>query len=135
MTSYNAYDRLYNNMKTGLTVVNDNGEYSLGDYMLMKAGKQKEIAALPVKNNDALKSKAITALFSYVNEKLEVKSTPHKDETIRSFPFRTTAAAFLSAILACTLVLTYGFTVINNKDVASTVTVETTEVTEVETEN
>ena len=41
MNTVNAYEALYTNMKNRFTVVNDNSEYSLGEYMLMKAGKKK----------------------------------------------------------------------------------------------
>jgi hypothetical protein len=136
MTSYNAYEKLFNNMKNGLTVVNDNGEYSLGDYMLMKAGKQKEISTLPAQRTDSSSQRAITALFSYVNEKLAVKEPPAKDKIIKSFPLRTSAAALLSAVLACTLVLTYGATAANSKDIATSLTLEANnEDTEANAEN
>ena len=110
MATVNNYEALYNNMKNRLTVVNDNSEYTIGDYMLMKAGQEKEGANLPAKRTDA-NAHAITALFSYVNDKLTVKAPPVKDKTIRSFPVRTMVSAVLSALVACTLVLSYGATV------------------------
>ena len=113
MTSINAYENLFNTMKNGLTVVSKSGEYTLGDYMLLKAGKLKEEGNLPARS-DASNAHAITALFSYVNEKLTVKAPPVKDKTIRSFPLRTMISAALSALVACTLVLSYGATASKN---------------------
>ena len=110
MTSNNAYETLYNNMKNGFTVVGKNGEYTLGDYMLMRANEKKEGNVLPSQTSTQ-NSGAITAIFSYVNDKLTVKAPPAKDKTLRSFPFRTTISAVLSALVACTLVLSYGATV------------------------
>ena len=36
-----TYDKLYSNMVKNFTVENDNTDYTLGDYMLMKACKKK----------------------------------------------------------------------------------------------
>ena len=38
----NVYENLYENMKNRFTVVNNNTEYTLGEIMLIKAGKKKE---------------------------------------------------------------------------------------------
>ena len=57
------------------------------------------------KSND---NHAITAVFSYVNDKLTVKKAPEKDKTMRAFPFRTSAAAFVSAVVACTFIFSFG---------------------------
>ena len=108
MNTVNAYEALYTNMKNRFTVVNDNSEYSLGEYMLMKAGKKKETSNLPVAKSCASSSTAITAFFKYVNDKLTVKKPPVKDKIIKRFPFRTSVAALMSAIVACTLIVTYG---------------------------
>ena len=35
MKAVNVYEDLYTNMKERFTVVNDSGEYSIGEYMLM----------------------------------------------------------------------------------------------------
>lgn len=104
----NAYDKLYTNMKNRFTVVNDNSEYTLGDYMLMKAGIKKEnTSILPAMRNSSNQT-AITAFFSYISDKLTVKEPPVRDKTIRKFPLRTSAAALLSAVVACTLFISYG---------------------------
>ena len=42
MTSTSAYETLYNNMKKHFTVISDNNEYTLGEYMSMKADIKKE---------------------------------------------------------------------------------------------
>ena len=106
-TSINAYERLYCNMKERFTVVNGGSECSLGEYMLHKADKKKE-STLPVSRSALRHPSAISSFFSYVNDKLMVREAPSKDKVIRSFPFRTTAAAVLSALLVCTFVVSYG---------------------------
>ena len=106
----NTYDRLYNNMKTRFTVTNGGGEYTLGDYMRMRADFKKTEAALPVAlRTSATKSeRAVAMVVSYVNDKLTIKEPPAKDKTIRAFPFRTSASAFLSAAVACAFLLSFG---------------------------
>ncbi len=106
-TSTNAYERLYSNMKERFTVVNGGNECSLGEYMLMKAGKKKD-STLPVSRATLRQPSVISSFFSYVNDKLMVREAPAKDKVIRAFPFRTTAAAVLSALLVCTFVISYG---------------------------
>ena len=114
MNTANVYEELYANMKNRFTVVNDNSEYTLGEYMLMKAG-QKKASKLPVaKNSSAVAEKPITAFFKYVNDKLALKAPPAKDKTIRRFPFRTSCAAVLSAVIACTLAISYGSATLRN---------------------
>lgn len=117
MTTTNAYETLYNNMKTGLTVVRPDGEYTLGDFMLMRANEKKNAAIVSGKQS-AENAGAFSAIFSYVNDKLTVKAPPAKDKTLRSFPLRTTISAVLSALVACTLVLSYGATVSRENDAA-----------------
>ena len=109
MTSTNNYDKLYENIKNRFTVVNENSEYTLGDYMLMKANKKKDDAMLPVaQRTTAGKGERAVAMFlSYVNDKLLIKEPPIKDKTIRAFPFRASASALLSAVVACTFVLSF----------------------------
>ena len=70
MNTVNAYDKLYNNMKSRFTVVGDNAEYTLGEYMLMKAGKKTASSKLPVTKSEAANQTAVTAFFKYVNDKL-----------------------------------------------------------------
>ena len=114
MTSTNAYETLYNNMKNKFTVVNENCEYTLGEYMSMKANaKTAETSNLPAVRN-ANQNHSIAAIFSYVNDKLAVKKPPVRDKVIRRFPFRTSAAAFLSAIVGCALMFSYGIFALNS---------------------
>ena len=109
MATANNYDQLYSNMKTRLTVVSDNAEYTIGDYMLMRANKKKVEALMPTAEKTVISrtEQAITNAVSYINEKLIIKEPPVKDKTIRAFPFRTSASAFLSAVVACTFMLSF----------------------------
>lgn len=109
MATYNTYDKLYESMKQRFTVISDNEEYTLGDYMLMKADKKKEEASLPViqRSSASKGEKAVAMLVSYVNDKLLIKNPPVKDKTMRSFPFRASASAFLSAVVSCAFVLSF----------------------------
>lgn len=114
-TSMNAYEKLYNNMKTRFTVVNGDSECSLGEFMLAKASTKKESSALPVAAATLRQPSAMVSFVNYIGEKLMVKEAPQKDKVIRAFPFRTAAAALLSALLVCTFVITYGATGLNTK--------------------
>ena len=104
MTSYNVYDKLYTNTKNRFTVVSEDSEYTLGDYMRMKAGKKKQKTKHNTVRNAGNSAKAISAFFAMVNDKLTVKNPPKKDETIKSFPLKTTLAAILSAVTVCCLI-------------------------------
>ncbi len=106
----NKYDSLYENMKNRFTVVNENSEYTLGEYMLMKATQKKTEASLPVaqRSNAGKGERAVAMLVSFVNDKLTIKQPPVKDKTIRAFPFRASASALLSAIVACSFILCFG---------------------------
>ena len=116
MTQYtNAYEKLYDNMKKRFTVADESGEYTLGEYMLKKAG-QKSTASVSASQKSNLpvakghnEQRAITAIFSYVNDKLLIKKPPQKDKTIKAFPFRTSIAAFLSAAVTCSLIFSFSF--------------------------
>lgn len=103
------YDNLYENMKNRLTVVNEDSEYTIGSYMLMKANKKKEEALLPVaERSTATKTeRAVANVVSYINDKLTIKEPPVKDKTIRAFPFRASASALLSAVVACAFMLSF----------------------------
>lgn len=115
MTQTNNYERLYDNMKNRFTVSSENNEYTLGEYMLMKANVKKTAvvkksdATLPVAlRNTVTKSEmAMTSLATFVNDKLTIKVAPEKDKTIRSFPLRASASAFLSASVACAFLLSF----------------------------
>ena len=128
----NAYENLYENMKNRFTVVNDNCEYTLGEYMLMKAGMKKEASNLPAERTSSAVNKdtAIVTFFRYVNDKLTLKAPPVKDKTIKRFPFRTSAASLLSAVLACTLVISYGAAALSATKNSAPATAEYVETTE-----
>ncbi len=110
MTSTTVYDRMYENLKNRFTVGNDNSECTLGEYMLAKANEAaSKGASLPVAVNDYTASrKMLQGIVSYVNEKLTIKKAPAKDKTMRAFPLRTSLASLMSALLVCTLVVSYG---------------------------
>ena len=106
----NKYDALYENLKNRFTVVNNGSEYTLGDFMLMKAAKkQAETVAsknLPVQTQSK-GERAVAQIVSFVTDKLTIKNPPAKDKTIRAFPFRTSMSAFLSAVVTCSFVLCF----------------------------
>lgn len=126
MATVNNYDQLYSNMKNRLTVVSENSEYTIGDYMLMRANKKKVEALMPTAPEKTVVNRteeAVVNAISYINEKLIIKEPPVKDKTIRAFPFRTSAAAFLSAVVACTFMLSFvaiGAKLIHNAPVEAT---------------
>ena len=106
----NNYDKLYENMKQRFTVSQNDTTYTLGEYMLMKAdSKKSETAALPVAVMSAVSKSevAVTNIVSFVDDKLTIKQAPVKDKTIRAFPFRASASAFLTASVACAFLLSF----------------------------
>lgn len=103
-----TYDKLYSNMVKNFTVEKDNKDYTLGDYMLMKAQAKRN--AMTVAANTSLavadsKSTSLATIFSYVGEKLKVKKAPVRDKTIRKFPLRASFSALCSATIVCALVV------------------------------
>ena len=65
MATTNCYDRLYENMKNRLTVVESDSEYTLGEYMLKKAEHKKTQAMLPVSERSfATKGERALAIVS-----------------------------------------------------------------------
>lgn len=103
------YENLYQNLKKRFTVESDGADYTLGDYMLMKACKKKDEANLPViQRSYATKSeRAVALFFDYVNDKLTIKKPPVKDKTIKAFPLRTSLSAFLTSAVACSFLLCF----------------------------
>ena len=92
-------------MKQRFTVSQNDTAYTLGEYMLMKAdGKKSENTALPVA---VMSEVAVTNIVSFVDDKLTIKQAPVKDKTIRAFPFRASASAFLTASVACAFLLSF----------------------------
>ena len=106
----NPYDALYTNLKNRFTVIHDGKECTVGDFMLMKAGKtekaEKNSTALSVVNANS-EHHALATIACYVNDKLTVKNPPVKDKTIRRFPIRTSMSAALSAVASCALVISW----------------------------
>ena len=107
----NNYDRLYENMKQRFTVATEDNQYTLGEYMLMKAGCQKAESAssLPIAVKTAVtKSEmAVSNIVTFVDDKLTIKQAPVKDKTIKSFPLRASASAFFTAAVACAFMLSF----------------------------
>ena len=114
------YDQLLNSMKNRFTVDNGGKDCTLGEFMLTKANEKKEQTALVVAKNAAVVAKserAALALVTYVNDKLTIKTPPVKDKTIKAFPLRASASAFLSASIACAFLFSFcliGAKVLNN---------------------
>ena len=103
-----TYDQLYSNMVKNFTVEKDNPDYTLGDYMLMKAKAKRN--AMTVASNNSLAvattaSTSLTTVFSYIGEKLKVKKAPERDKTMRKFPLRASFTALCSATIVCALVV------------------------------
>ena len=103
-----TYDQLYSNMVKNFTVEKDNTDYTLGDYMLMKANAKRN--AMTVASGSSLavadsKSASLTTVFSYIGEKLKVKKAPERDKTMRKFPLRASFTALCSAMIVCALVV------------------------------
>lgn len=109
MTQTNNYDRLYENMKQRFTISEGNSEYTIGEYMLMKADSKKAESSLPVAVQSAVTRSevAMTNIVSFVDDKLTIKQAPVKDKTIKEFPFRASASAFLTAGVACAFILSF----------------------------
>ena len=103
----NSYEALYTNMKNSFTVEKSGAKYTLGEYMLMKAGK-KAASPLPAAVPAVSKGeRAVASIVSFVNDKLTIKKPPVKDKTIRAFPFRSSMSALLSAVAACSFLICF----------------------------
>ena len=117
MTSVmNPYDALYTNLKNQFTVIYNGTECTVGDFMLMKANKRSE-SSLPIATS--VRTTSLSTIVEYVNDKLTVKKAPVKDQTIKSFPFRTSISALLSATAACALVLSCGIFSLSGSNAAN----------------
>ena len=130
----NNYERLYDNMKLRFAVGENNCEYTLGEYMLMKAYDNSESAPLPVAVSESVKPivTTVTSLATFVNDKLTIKAVPSKDKTIRTFPLRTSASAFLSASVACAFILSFALIGIKSVGISENTTADAS-IVEVET--
>ena len=117
MSATMTYNELYTKMVNKFTIEKNDKDYKLGEYMLAKARKRKEVtpisksqateSALPMPI--AAKDSRVAALISYVQDKLTVKEAPIKNKTIRKFPIRSSLTAFGSAVVACSLVVVCAF--------------------------
>ena len=115
----NPYDALYTNLKNRFTVIHDGKECTVGDFMLIKAGKAEKNKTSLTVVNVANERNALVSIAEYVNDKLTVKNPPVKDKTIRRFPIKTSASALLSSVAACALVMSCGvFALTGGKDVS-----------------
>ena len=131
MNTQNAYEKLYNDMRSQFTVLSNDNEYTLGGYMSMKANAPS--TNLPATKSSSSDNNTIAAVFSYVNDKLAIKKAPVKDKTMRTFPFRTSAASLLSAVVSCALIFSFGFFAArgsNNVTVEETDSIVETEIVE-----
>ncbi len=109
MTSMNnPYDSLYANLKTSFSYVENGHECTLGEVMLIKAGEREASKSSLALTTVGSANRSITAIISYVNDKLSIKDAPEKSKTIRTFPFRTSMSAMFSAVAACALVFSLG---------------------------
>ena len=135
MTSVrNPYDNLYNNLKNRFTVVCEGCDCTLGDYMLIKAGKrQMSESALPA---PVASERGISAsdIVEYVASKLTVRQAPVREKTIRRFPLRSSMSAVFTAVAACALVFSFGIFSLTNSGVLSPYTANGAQTEQVEPE-
>ena len=94
-------------MKQRFTVVSGDNEYTLGQYMLMKAKEKSGKTSLPMAVSEN-RPMALRSVFSYIGKKLAVKDIPLPEKIIRAFPKRTALSAICSALLICTLTFSFG---------------------------
>lgn len=102
MAYANAYEKLYDTMKNRFTVIKDNSEYSLGEYMALKsanaAAKAEEAQKTNMKNT-------VSSFFTYLREKIEQKKAQPKVR--RAFPLKSFASACLCALVVTALTLSF----------------------------
>lgn len=136
MTSVkNSYDTLYNNLKDRFTVVYEGCDCTLGDYMLIKAGKkQTSESSLPAPTTPE-RSGSISNIVDYVATQLTVKAAPAREKTIRRFPLRSSMSAIFTAAAACALVFSFGIFALNNSGALAPYTANGAEIETVDTED
>lgn len=131
----NSYDTLYNNLKDRFTVVYEGCDCTLGDYMLIKAGKkQTSESSLPTPAASE-RSGSISNIVDYVATQLTVKTAPAREKTIRRFPLRSSMSAIFTAVAACALVFSFGIFALSNSGALTPYTANGAEVETVETED
>ena len=102
MAYANAYEKLYDTMKNRFTVIKDNSEYSLGEYMALKSANAQAKAEEAEKTN---MKNTVSSFFTYLREKFEEKKTQPKVR--RAFPLRSFASACLCALVVISLTLSF----------------------------
>ena len=126
MAYANAYEKLYNNMKNTFTVVKNNNEYTLGQYMSLKAeGATNDSQAYSGKTES---KGTVSAFFSYVNEKMSKKENSRTQST--RMPFRSIAASCLCTLVIIALVCSVGMFKISKSDSTAPAIAESVEETE-----
>ncbi len=118
----NAYDKLYTGLKDRFTVVDNGREYSFGEFMLREAPKKNETSTslTTARSTSLVAHHPVSHFLGYVSDKLAVKKLPVRDKTIRRFPLRTSLAALFSALIACTVIFSYGSVLLKGNSDAGT---------------
>lgn len=96
----NAYEKLYDKMKTKFTVIKNNNEYTLGEYMAMKSQ-----SALARKNEEKPNTRTPSSFLAYLGEKMAARSQSRENH---AFPLKTLASACLSLMVVSALVFSFG---------------------------
>ena len=123
MTSVkNPYDTLYDSLKDTFTVSVDGCNCTLGDYMLIKAGKRQTASSnLPAV---AAVEDSFSTIVDYVSHKLTVKAAPKRERTLRRFPIRASMSAIYTAAASCALVFSLGLFALSGKGLVAPGTAE-----------
>lgn len=98
MNSYNVYEKLYANTKSAFTIIKNDKQYSLGEYMRMKAGNKNQAAEKKHSTDVSIVSNS----FSNIKEKLA------NNKPAKKFPLRSAASALLSALIVSSLAISFG---------------------------
>ena len=107
-TVSNPYDTLLSNLQNAYTYVENGYECSLGESMLLKAKTSNEPESMLPVETTYVKDNAFTAVVAYVNDRLSVTAAPKKNNTMRSFPVRSSFSAVFSSIAACLVIFSFG---------------------------
>ena len=117
MAYSNSYEKLYENMKNKFTIIKNNNEYTLGEYMNMKI----EIAQKSDKNDEKNNAKhSVSSFLSYISSKI----SKIKERGLQEFPVRSLASACLSIFVVCALVFSFSAVSVPNDDSAIPVSME-----------
>lgn len=117
MAYSNSYEKLYENMKNKFTIVKNNKEYTLGEYMTMKI----DVAQKTAKNDEKSNAKhTVSSFLSYISTKI----TERKERGPQAFPVRSLASACLSLFVVCALVFSFSAISVPNDDAAISVNIE-----------